>query len=75
MKNKNTWNPSENLHERLFAPRALRHAVRDFKTLYITEVLEKSNGVQKVAAEILQVQPTYLSKLLKSLRTWRNQGI
>ncbi len=48
----------------LLAPRPLNQALNEFKTRFIQRVLEFTNGNQTQAAKILQIQRTYLNKLL-----------
>ncbi len=45
----------------------LKEAVNDFKKNYITKVLEKSGWKQTKASTILQIQRTYLSRLINEL--------
>jgi len=42
----------------------LKDAVEEFKIRYIQEVIKQCGGNQRKASEILQIQPTYLSRLL-----------
>ncbi|MDH4070787.1 MAG: hypothetical protein OEV30_10205, partial [Ignavibacteria bacterium] len=53
-------------------PRPLKDAVHEFKVEFILGVLKTTGGVQKAAAEILEIQPTYLSRLLSQLRSPRS---
>jgi PAS domain S-box-containing protein len=53
--------------ERLLTPRPLQKALTDLKRYYITRTLEHSGGIQKRAAEILGINPSYLSRLVKEL--------
>jgi Nif-specific regulatory protein len=48
--------------------RNLRHAVNAFKAHYITRVLEENNWNQTGAARSLDIQRTYLSRLIKELK-------
>ncbi|NUO83980.1 sigma-54-dependent Fis family transcriptional regulator, partial [candidate division KSB1 bacterium] len=52
----------------LFQPRPWDEAVLELKRQYLANVLKYTGGAKKQAAEILQIQPTYLSRLLKNLR-------
>jgi Nif-specific regulatory protein len=45
--------------------RDLKQAVQDFKMQYIQKVLEETRGNQTEAAHIMNIQRTYLSRLLK----------
>ena len=51
----------------LFQPRPLQDAVNDFKKRYLEQVLTAAGGVQSKAAAILDIQRTYLNRLLKEL--------
>jgi len=42
-------------------------AVQDFKRSYLTHILTKTSGNHKQAADILGIQPSYLSRLKKEL--------
>lgn len=53
----------------LFRPGPLKDAVHEFKIEFILGVLKTTGGIQKTAAEILEIQPTYLSRLLSQLRS------
>ncbi len=46
---------------------ALQEAITTFKKNYIEEVLKQTGGNQKKAAEILNIQRTYLNRLIKEL--------
>jgi Nif-specific regulatory protein len=48
-------------------PIPLREALRDFKKQYLELILKRTSGNQKQAAEILQIQRTYLNRLIKEL--------
>ncbi|GAB4330634.1 MAG: sigma-54 dependent transcriptional regulator [Calditrichia bacterium] len=48
----------------LFAPGPLQQALNRFKREFIQKVLESCNGNQTRAAEILQIQRSYLNRLL-----------
>ncbi|KAA0230075.1 sigma-54-dependent Fis family transcriptional regulator [candidate division KSB1 bacterium] len=52
----------------LFQPRPWDEAIFELKRQYLANVLKYTGGAKKQAAEILQIQPTYLSRLLKNLR-------
>ena len=52
----------------LFQPRPLQEALNDLKRHYICQTLKNCGGIQKRAAEILHIQPTYLSRLIKELK-------
>lgn len=52
----------------LFQLRPWDEAVFELKKQYLTNVLKYTGGAKRQAAEILQIQPTYLSRLLKNLR-------
>jgi DNA-binding NtrC family response regulator len=41
--------------------------VERFKRRYLASVLQHTGGVKKDAAELLEIQPTYLSRLLRKL--------
>lgn len=51
-----------------FRPRPLKDALNELKREYVSRVMEYTGGSQKEAAKILQIQPTYLSRLIKELR-------
>lgn len=51
----------------LFSPRPLNEAVNDFKKEYLKQVLKHTAGNQTQAAKILQIQRTYLNRLLQEL--------
>ena len=51
----------------LFQPRPLQNATVDFKKLFIEAVLQQTGGSQIKAAKILQIQRTYLNRLIKEL--------
>ena len=56
------------VRDELFQPRPLQDAINDLKKHYICQILKNCGGVQKRAAEILHIQPTYLSRLIKELK-------
>lgn len=47
--------------------RSLKNALNEFKRDYIEQILEECNGNQTQAAKILDVQRTYISKLINEL--------
>ena len=51
----------------LFQPRPLADAVNDFKRLFLEKTLKITDGNQRKAAELLQVQRPYLNQLLRKL--------
>ncbi|GAB4375416.1 MAG: sigma-54 dependent transcriptional regulator [Calditrichia bacterium] len=53
--------------ENLFTPGPLQNALNQFKKDYIRKVLNTCGGNQRRAAEILQIQRTYLNRLIKEL--------
>ncbi|WP_029410147.1 sigma-54-dependent Fis family transcriptional regulator [Treponema pedis] len=53
-------------------PKDLKTAVNDFKKNHITGILEKCRWNQTAAAEILDIQRTYLSRLIKELEIKEN---
>ncbi|MFO7850312.1 MAG: sigma 54-interacting transcriptional regulator [Spirochaetia bacterium] len=61
LKNRNT--DAEFFH----TEKSLKDAVNDFKKMYVQKVLEKHNWNQTEAAKHMQIQRTYLSKLIKEL--------
>ena len=50
-----------------FQPRPLQEALTDFKRRYISQLLQQTEGNQSQAARILQIQRTYLNRLIKEL--------
>ena len=54
-------------NDELFSPKPLDQAIKELKKCYISTILKQAGGVQKHAAEILHIQPTYLSRLIKEL--------
>ena len=50
----------------------LKYATDSFKRTYIRSVLEKTGGNQTTAASILEIQRTYLSRLMKELNIKEN---
>ncbi len=48
-------------------PESLEMAQREFKRKYITRILQTTDGNRSQAARILQIQRTYLSRLIKEL--------
>jgi DNA-binding NtrC family response regulator len=57
--------PSMVPSEGLFLPRPWKNAINDFKKIYIKKVLEHTADNQSQASKILQIQRTFLSKLIK----------
>jgi len=55
----------------LFIPRPLHEALTKFKRQYVSSILKDVGGLQKQAARILHIQPTYLSRLIKELEIKR----
>lgn len=51
-----------------FEPIPWEEALFKMKRNYIKQVLEHTGGLKKKAAEILNLQPTYFSRLLKNLK-------
>jgi len=51
----------------LFDPRPLQDAINNFKKRYINELLSQTNGNQTEAARTLDIQRTYLNRLIKEL--------
>ena len=51
----------------LYRPRPLQEAVAEFKKNYILKILEGTNRNQTKCAEILDVQRTYLNRLIQDL--------
>jgi Nif-specific regulatory protein len=49
-------------------PMPLQQALTSFKKRYVAQILENTGGNQKQAAEVLQIQRTYLNRLIKDLR-------
>lgn len=60
--------PPPFLSEELFQPRTLQDALNEFKKQYINKLLEHTDGNQSKAAKILNIQRTYLSRLIKELK-------
>ncbi len=54
--------------EALFAPNPLQTAVNRFKREYIARILQQTGGNQSRAARILEIQRTYLNRLIKELK-------
>lgn len=59
--------PATSLQEALFQPRPLQQALVEFKKQFLENVLKQTGGNQSRAAKILQVQRTYLNRLVKEL--------
>ncbi|NIV71635.1 AAA domain-containing protein [Candidatus Saccharibacteria bacterium] len=55
------------VNNELFKPRYLQDALNEFKREYISQILQQTGGNQKQAAEILNIQRTYLNRLIKEL--------
>jgi len=53
--------------DNILPSQSLQEALTDFKKFHIARVLEKTGGNQKKAAEILNIQRTYLNRLIKEL--------
>lgn len=51
----------------LFQPRPLQTALSDFKKQFIERILQHTDDNQSKAAKILQIQRTYLNRLIKAL--------
>jgi len=51
----------------LYRPRPLQEAITEFKKNYISKILEGTNHNQTKCAEILDVQRTYLNRLIQDL--------
>ncbi len=51
----------------LFNPRPLQEAVNEFKRRFIMELLQQTSGNQTEAARVLDIQRTYLNRLIKEL--------
>jgi Nif-specific regulatory protein len=56
--------PSKTPIESITYAEGLKEAIEKFKMNYIKEVIERCGGNQKKASEILNIQPSYLSRLL-----------
>ena len=56
---------SQNLH--IFKPQPLKQAIDEFKKEYINKLLEENGGNQTKVAKILDIQRTYLNRLIKEL--------
>lgn len=52
--------------------KSLEEAEKEFRKFYIENVLKKTNWNQRKASQILCIQPTYLSRLIKELNITRN---
>jgi Nif-specific regulatory protein len=71
---KNKWIQREDLFPKTGAPtpeqegnRSLKTAINSFKAYYIKKVLEENKGNQTEAARALDIQRTYLSRLIRDL--------
>lgn len=60
--------PPPFISEELFQPRPLQEALNLFKKKYIDKLLEHTGGNQSKAAKILDIQRTYLNRLIKELK-------
>jgi len=60
--------PPPFMTEELFQPRPLQEALNQFKKQYINKLLEHTGGNQSKAAKILDIQRTYLNRLIKELK-------
>ena len=49
------------------APQSLEAAQREFKRDYVTRILQMTDGNRSQAAKVLEIQRTYLSRLIKEL--------
>lgn len=47
--------------------KSLKTALTNFKKVYVTKILEENNGNQTAAAKVLDIQRTYLARLLSEL--------
>ncbi len=56
------------VNDALFQPRPLQTALGDFKKQFIENVLQHAGNNQSKAAQILQIQRTYLNRLIKVLK-------
>lgn len=52
----------------IFEPQPWEAAIQVYKRGYLLKVLEHTGGMKKKAAELLQIQQSYLSRLLKNLQ-------
>jgi DNA-binding NtrC family response regulator len=52
----------------LFDPRPLQEAINQFKKEYIQQILEQNGGNQTKTAQSLNIQRTYLNRLIKELQ-------
>ena len=59
--------PTDSLVSDLFNPRPLQEAINEFKKRYIIELLQQTGGNQTEAARVLDIQRTYLNRLIKEL--------
>ncbi|MDR2150755.1 MAG: sigma 54-interacting transcriptional regulator [Spirochaetaceae bacterium] len=70
---KNKWIQPEDLLLKIPAEldknRDLKQAVHKFKRQYIQKVLEENRGNQTESARVMNIQRTYLSRLIKELET------
>jgi len=61
-------------NQSLFSPRPLSEAINAFKKEYLRQVLKHTAGNQTQAAKILQIQRTYLNRLLQDLKVEDKPG-
>ncbi len=54
-------------HDYLIKDKTLKDATEDFKKMYIKDMLRQNDGNRTEVAKILDIQRTYLSKLIKEL--------
>lgn len=59
--------PAPSIRDELFQPQPLQQALNQFKKKFISELLMQSGGNQTQTAKILNIQRTYLSRLIKEL--------
>ncbi len=55
--------------DKIFKPQSLKKAIDDFKKEFIHKLLEENGGNQTKVARILEIQRTYLNRLLRELNT------
>jgi len=53
--------------QKIFKPQSLKKAIDEFKKEYIGKLLEENGGNQTKVAKILEIQRTYLNRLVKEL--------
>ncbi len=59
--------PAPSISEEYFKARPLQEALNHFKKAYIARLLEQNSGNQTQVAKILEIQRTYLNRLMKEL--------